>query len=403
MSGRDFWNFYSAGRIVFGSGSVRRIVSLLKPLAPERVLVVSDSVLASAGILSRIVDPLRAAGIEVSVFDGGEPEPSFELADAAVLAGRTVLPDLVIGLGGGSNMDLAKIVAAVLKHGGTCADYAGFDKVPGPVLPLVCIPTTAGTGSEVSHASILTDLANAVKVSIHSHFLRPDIAVVDPELTLSCPARTTADSGIDTLSHAIEGYTAASFDSLGISADVPFPFDGKQPLADCLAEKAIQLVGQHLVTAVKDPLNLAAREGMSLAALLGGLTFSNSAVAAVHALEYPLGAAVHCSHGAGNGLLLPHVMRYNLPYRIPEFARIAELLGEDIRGLHPEEAALRSVAAVERICREAGIPSRLRDLGATREQLPGLAAKAHAIRRLMILNCRPPSETDLLGILNEAY
>lgn len=359
--------------------------------------------LQRAGIVTQISDVLKNAGIQVHVFDGGQPEPTFAAAESVVKFAEGVSPQLVIGLGGGSNMDLAKSVAAVLSHGGACSDYVGFDKVPGPVLPLVCIPTTAGTGSEVSHASILTDSVNQVKVSIHSHYLRPALAVVDPALTLSCPPRTTADSGIDALSHAIEGYTAVDFDAVDVSVDEPFPFDGKQPIADCLAERAIQLIGRHLTVAVREPSNLQAREGMALAALLAGLTFSNSAVAAVHALEYPLGGALHCSHGAGNGLLLPHVMRFNLPAKTPEFAQIARLLGEETDGMDENAAAERSVAAVDRICREIGIPERIRDLGATPEQLPGLAARAFGIRRLMILNGRPATEADLLRILQAAY
>jgi alcohol dehydrogenase class IV len=242
-----------------------------------------------------------------------------------------------------------------------------------------------------------------VKVSIHSHYLRPALAVVDPALTLSCPPNTTAESGIDALSHAIEGYTAVNFDAVDVSVDDPFPFDGKQPIADCLAEKAILLIGQHLTTAVREPSNLQAREGMALAALLAGLTFSNSAVAVVHALEYPLGGALHCSHGAGNGLLLPHVMRFNLPARTSEFSRIAMLLGEETEGLDERAAAEKSITAVDRMCREIGIPQRIRDLGATPEQLPELAAKAHNIRRLMILNGRPATEADLLRILQDAF
>lgn len=403
MNRRSFWNFYSAGRIVFGTGCSRRLPVFLKPYAPDRILIVTDPVLQKVGIVKQISDDLRNAGLQVHIFDGGQPEPTFAVAESVVQFAAEVSPQVVIGLGGGSNMDLAKCVAAVLSHGGTCADYVGFDRVPGPVLPLVCLPTTAGTGSEVSHASILTDSVNQVKVSIHSHYLRPALAVVDPALTLSCPPRTTAESGIDALSHAIEGYTAVNFDAVDVPADDPFPFDGKQPIADCLAEKAILLIGQHLTTAVREPSNLPAREGMALAALLAGLTFSNSAVAVVHALEYPLGGALHCSHGAGNGLLLPHVMRFNIPARTSEFSRIAMLLGEETEGLDERAAAEKSVTAVDRICREIGIPQRIRDLGATPEQLPGLAAKACNIRRLMILNGRSATEADLLRILQDAF
>jgi alcohol dehydrogenase class IV len=402
-SPRDFWSFFSAGRIVFGSGSVKSLGQLVQPWRATRALIVADAALVKAGVVGRVEAPLRAAGIEVALFDGGEPEPSFAIAEQAINAAKTARPDLLLGVGGGSNMDLAKVVATVLTHGKTCRDYSGFGNVPGPLLPLVCIPTTAGTGSEVSHAAVLTDTENQMKISILSHYLRPALALVDPELTLSCPPRATADSGIDALTHAIEGMTATRYNELDIPAGEPFPYDGKQPIADCVAERAIELIGRHLVTAVREPGNLAAREGMALAALLAGLAFSNSAVAAVHALEYPLGGALHCSHGAGNGLLLPYVMRYNLNVRIPEFARIARLLGEETAGISDEQAAERAISAVERLRREVGIPERIRDLGGTQDQLPTFAKKAFAIKRLMLLNARQPTEADLLEILQAAF
>ena len=403
MSHRDFWNFYSAGRIVFGSGVVRRLGQFLEPWKPHRVLIITDSILVKAGVVEQVKTPLESAGIAVTVFDGGEPEPSFKIADLAIEAAQVARPDVIVGVGGGSNLDLAKIVATVLTHGGHYRDYFGFGKVPGPIMPLVCIPTTAGTGSEVSHAAVLTDTEHQTKVSSLSHYLRPILAVVDPRLTLTCPPRASADSGIDALTHAIEAFTAVHFDELDVPADEPFPYDGKQPIGDCLAERAIELIGQHLVTAVNEPQNLTAREGMALAATLAGLAFSNNAVAVVHALEYPIGGALHCSHGAGNGLLLPYVMRFNLPSRIPEHARIAKLLGVDTTGLSLEAAAEQAVTAVETLRNAIGIPQRIRELGGTRDQLPLFAKKSFEIKRLMLLNGRCPTEHDLLEILQSAY
>eukprot|EP00456_Euglypha_rotunda_P023098 TRINITY_DN1929_c0_g1_i9.p1 TRINITY_DN1929_c0_g1~~TRINITY_DN1929_c0_g1_i9.p1 ORF type:complete len:403 (-),score=120.95 TRINITY_DN1929_c0_g1_i9:108-1316(-) len=400
---RDSWSFFSAGQIVFGSGTVKKLGALIKPWKSAKAVIIADKALVNAGIVARVEAPMRSAGLTVEVFDGGEPEPSFAIAEQAIAMAKGAKPDVLLGVGGGSNMDLAKVVATVLTFGGNCRDFTGFGNVPGPIMPLVCLPTTAGTGSEVSHAAVLTDTENQMKLSILSHYLRPALAVVDPELTLTCPPRATADSGIDALTHAIEGMTAVRYNELNVPADEPFPYDGKQPIADCMAERAIELVGQHLVTAVREPNNLAAREGMALAATLAGLAFSNSAVAAVHALEYPLGGALHCSHGAGNGLLLPYVMRYNLSLRIPEFAKIAKLLGEDISGLSEEAAAERAITAVERLRRDIGIPERIRDIGGTEDQLPTFAKKSFAIKRLMLLNARQPTEEDLLEILRAAF
>lgn len=400
---RTAWNFHSAGQLVFGRGCCAQLGRLLARWKLSRLFVVTDPRLEAAGLVERVARPLRESGIAVELFTGGEPEPAIGTALKAAAAARQFGPDAVLGLGGGSNMDLAKIVAVLLAYGSEPAKYFGFDNVPGPVAPLICVPTTSGTGSEVSHAAVLTDTVNRIKVSTLSQHLRPQLAVVDPALTDGCPKQVTADSGIDALTHAIEAYTAIDFDKLDASPHAPVAYEGRYPLGECLAEKAISLIGQHLVTAVAEGGNQAARDGMALAATIAGLAFSNCAVAVVHALEYPLGGAVHVSHGAGNGLLLPFVMRYNLPVRTAAFAKIAALLGEDVAGLDEAAAAERAIAAVERIRSQIGIPLRLRDLGVKREQLPQFAEKAFAIKRLMGTNPRQPTEQDLLGILAAAY
>ncbi len=399
---RTTWNFFTAGQLHFGRGAVRHLGQLAGQLGVDRVLLVTDPMLIEAGILDRVMQPLTAAGLWVEVFDGGEPEPSIDAAVRAIEAARAFGPNAIVGLGGGSNMDLAKVTAIALTHGGVPQDYLNWDNVPGPVCPLICVPTTSGTGSEVSHAAVLTDTENEMKVSILSNYLRPRLAVVDPELTVTCPPKATADSGIDALTHAIEGYTAVDFQALDVPAGQSLPYGGRTPLGDVLAEKAIALIAQNLRAAVREPENMSAREGMSLAATLAGMAFSNSGVALVHALEYPLGGALHCSHGAGNGLLLPYVMRFNLPERQAAFARLAPLLGVEASAMNESQAAEAAIAAVESLRRDIGIPERISDIGGRAEQLPGFAAKAFAIKRLMSLNPRPPTEEDLLGILRSA-
>jgi alcohol dehydrogenase class IV len=213
----------------------------------------------------------------------------------------------------------------------------------------------------------------------------------------------TADSGIDALTHAIEAYTAVDNADFPLLPGERSVYQGRHPFGDLFAESAIRLVGSHLRRAVHHGDDLDAREGMALAATLAGLAFSNVGVALVHALEYPVGGATHCSHGAGNGLLLPYVMRFNLPARRAEFARIADWLGEDVRGLSEDEAAERAVAAVERLRADIGIPARLRELGAKEEQLPEFAAKAHAIRRILRVNPRPVTAADCEAIYRSAW
>lgn len=400
---RTTWTFHAPISLVFGRNAAQEVGDLARGIPASRVFVVTDRVLVEAGILDAVHGPLAEAGLAVGIFDDGQPEPSLHLAQSCAAAARKFGPDAVLGLGGGSNMDVAKMTAILLTHGKSPRDWLGDSKLPGPVMPVICVPTTSGTGSEVSHAAAFTDTDNQVKVGLLSNYLRSRLSIVDPMLTVSCPPKVTADSGIDALTHAIEAYTAVD------NVDFPLPpgeksaYQGKNPLGDVNAEKAIRLCGQYLRRAVHDGKDLDAREGMSLAATSAGLAFSNVGVALVHALEYPIGGLVPVSHGAGNGLLLPFVMRYNLPLRLREFAQIAEWLGEDVRGLDEAEAANRAVSAVERLRQEIGIPERLRDIGVPKDQLRTLAEKAHAIKRILRVNPRQPEIEELEDILVEAW
>lgn len=400
---RTTWTFHSAGQLVFGPGAVRELGEHTGRLGVRRALVVTDRALVAAGVVAPAVESLRAAGIAVDVFDEGEPEPSIALAERCAAAARAARPDGLVGLGGGSAMDLAKAVAVLVTHGGAARDYLGENRVPGPILPLVCVPTTSGTGSEVTAGAVLTDTEQQLKIGLMSNYLRPRVAVVDPRLTWSCPRQVTADSGIDALTHAIEAYTAVDNAEFPLPPDERSCYQGRNPLGDCLAERAIELVGRHLARAVDEPADAEAREGMALAATLAGLAFSNVGVALVHAMEYPVGGAVHVSHGAGNGLLLPYVMRFNAPRRARELGRVAELLGESIAGLEPEAAADRAIDAVERLRARIGIPHRLRELGVSAEQLPGFAAKAAGIRRILRVNPRPAAEAEILDVYRAAW
>jgi len=238
-----------------------------------------------------------------------------------------------------------------------------------------------------------------------SPYLRPAVALVDPLLTMGCPKTVTADSGIDALTHAIEAFTAidqATFLKRPPGGETVY--QGKNPMADLMAAEAITLVSRFLRRAVADGKDLAAREGMALAATLGGLAFANAGVALVHAMEYPVGGAVHVSHGAGNGLLLPYVMRYNMSVRSQEFANIALFMDAAEIAADDSVNAPRAIEAVENLRADIGIPTRLRDLGVTEAMLPGFAEKAFSIKRLMRVNPRFPASADeILGIYRMAY
>jgi alcohol dehydrogenase len=400
---RTTWTFHSAGQLLFGRGAAGQLGEIARRRGADRALVVTDPILLKAGVVDAVRQPLVAQQVAVEIFSGGEPEPSFHAAQACLEAARAFHPDVLIALGGGSNMDLAKLAATILGNGGTIRDYVGDDKIPRPIWPLICAPTTAGTGSEVSAAAVLTDTDNQIKVGILSNYLRPHVAVVDPLLTVSCPPKVTADSGIDALTHAIEAYTAVDNSVFPLPPGERTVYQGKHPFGDLFAEKAIELVGKFLVRAVKNGQDLEARDGMAMAATLGGLAFSNVGVAAVHAMEYPVGGAVHCSHGCGNGLLLPWVMRYNLPARVGEFAAIARLLGENVAGLTAEQAAGKAVEAVDRLRTAIGIPARLRELGVRQDQLRGFAERAAAIRRVLRVNPRELTLDNIVAIYQSAF
>ncbi len=400
---RTTWTFHTAGKLLFGPHAIAELGENLQALKLNRVLVITDQTLVAAGVVQPALDSLRAAGIGHDVFDGGLPEPTLDVATRCAEHGRRYQPDGLLAIGGGSNMDLAKMVAILLTHGGEPRDYFGENRVPGPIMPLACVATTSGTGSEVTAGTVLTDTANHIKVGIMSNFLRPRLAVVDPCLTLTCPQKFTAHSGIDALVHAIEAYTAVDNAEFPLPANERSCYQGRHPLGEMFAEKAIRLVGEHLAKACDEPQNLSAREGMSLSSTLAGMAFSNVGVALVHAMEYPVGGAVHVSHGEGNGLLLPYVMRFNLPVRQAEFARIAEWLGADVRGLTVEQAALRAVEVVEQLRAKIGIRPRLRDLGVRQDQLAGFAEKAASIKRILRVNPRYPSQAEIEAIYHAAW
>ena len=359
--------------------------------------------MAKAGLVDGIRASLAASELTGEVFDGGAPEPSTAVVDAAVAAARQAQPDFIIGLGGGSNMDVAKVAAAVYAHGGSAGDYFGENRFPGPGLPVFALPTTAGTGSEVTAVAIIEDPARQLKLAIASPHLKPRLAIVDPLLTLTCPPRVSAESGMDALVHAVEAYTVLRYDALGAPASARPQFSGKQPISDALAEKAIRLVGCHLRSAVYQPKNIAAREGMHLAALLAGMAFNSAGLGAVHALQYPVGAVTHTPHGLGTGLLLPYVVAHLLPANPTAFAEIASWLGEDVAGMRTADAGALCVEAIQRLKRDVGLPMRLRDLGVCEADLRPMAEQAATYQRLLRLSPRPLDVAALESILRSAW
>lgn len=398
----DSWSFFSAGQFTFGCGARHELGKHAVRRRYRKVLIVTDPTLAGLGMVQPLHDDLVEHGVQVEVFDGSAAEPDLSIADEASIVATRFEPDAIVGLGGGSNIDLAKITSVMSTHGGKPQDYFGWDNVPGPITPVIAMPTTAGTGSEVSQSAVLTDRDAQMKVSMLSQFMRPALALVDPELTFTCPKQITADSGIDALTHAVEAFLARDAAEVPAERGEAVPYSGCTPIGELLAEEAIALVGRYLPAAVHQGDNHEAREKMALAASLAGLAFSNCGVAVVHALEYPIGGRVHCSHGGGNGLLLPFVMRFNLPQREAKLARMAKLLDPICDFSSQMEGAELAIRQVEQLKNLIGIPEKLSALGVTREMLPEFADKSITITRLMTINPRTPTRDDLLGILEEA-
>ncbi len=281
-------------------------------------------------------------------------------------------------------------------------DYIGENKVPAPVVPLVAVPTTAGTGSEVTAVAVIEDESKHLKLAVASAHVRPNLAIVDPLLTLSCPPKVTAESGMDALAHAVEAYTVISHAALDVPANMRLQFTGKNLASDALAEKAIRLIGANLRAAVFQPRNVAAREAMHLAALLAGMAFNSAGLGAVHSLQYPVGAVTHTPHGLGTGLLLPFVCRFLLPAVADQLADVAAWLGENVDGMSDADAALAGIEAMQALKRDVGLPMRLSEIGVNESHLKPMAEQAATYARLNRMSARPLSAAALEGILRDA-
>lgn len=387
------FSFRSAGRIVFGAGALRRLGELLAGMGATRALVVTDRNLGVP--LETLRAAASSAGIAIDVFDDGEAEPSIEVVERVVAAfsgGPT--PDVVVGLGGGSNLDVAKAAAVVLRHGGVIGDYAGQNQLPGAPLPVVAIPTTAGSGSEVSGAAILSVPADDSKLAVVDDRLRPVLALVDPELHCTCPPTVTRDSGVDAFCHAVEALTIADWDQFPRSADQRWPlYQGRHPLTDALAIDAVARIARALPRVMDQPNDLDARTEMAVGALHAGAAMGNTGIYTVHALTYPVGAFTKASHGACNGALLPAVIDFIEPVRRSECRRIVAAMGD--------EGPLGEV--IWRLWARIGAPATLAALGLSRDRLEDVARIGHGIRRLMNGSPRPASLDELRTVVERAY
>lgn len=378
-----------AGRVHFGPGVSAKAGELAKGAGAGSALIVTDENMERLGMAERISESLKKAGVDVTVFSGVEPEPSVETTDSAAAIARERKVKAVIGLGGGSSMDVAKAVSVLVTNEGSAAKYQGLGLVRNPGVMKIMIPTTAGTGSEVTFTAVLIRKSDGVKGGINSDYLYPEISLLDPELTVSMPAHVTASTGMDALAHALEAYTSLK----------------ASPFSDMFAEGALTRIGRWLRVAAFNGRNIEARGEMMLAALFGGVALANAGVTACHALAYPLGGMFGVPHGVANALLIPHVARWNAPASPERFADAASLLGYPQEEGEPDHVAAQFCAeALDDLVGDLGLPATLGDLdvGITEGHLEEMAAKAMGVARPMENNPRVMTKDDCVTIYREA-
>jgi len=375
--------------LITGSGASEQVGEEIRKLKGQKGLIVTDRVLAKVGALDGIKKVLQQSGVPFAVFDAVSTEPTMDFVSEGLKAYQENRCDFLLAIGGGSAIDTAKAIAVMATNSGSIADYQGSGKIPQKGAPLIAVPTTAGTGSEVTPFTIITDTKRDVKMLIGSPFLTPDAAIVDPLLTLSMPRGLTAATGIDALTHAIEAYVSAK----------------AQPMSDIFCLSAIALIAGNLRQAWNEGSNVEAREKTMLGALQAGIAFGNSSVALVHGMARPIGAYFHVPHGASNAALLAVVTEFSLTGNPTKYAHIARAMGVDVSGLDDMEAARRGVEAVKELIKDIKV-SPLWELGVEREKLEELAPKMAEDALASgspANNPRPATKEEIIELYKLAY
>ena len=380
------FSFNTTPSLRMGAGLAGELGQITRPICGDRVLLVTDPGMMATGLVQQATDCLRAAGVEVTLFDQVQADPPEEivLQAAQQALGKTG----VIGFGGGSSLDVAKLAALLAASNQPLAEAYGIGNAQGPRLPLVLVPTTAGTGSEVTPISIVTTGASE-KMGVVSPLLLPDLALLDPELTLGLPAHVTAATGIDAMVHAIEAYASVNANN--------------NPISRALAVEALGLMGRMLLRAVQKPDDLEARTGMLLGSMLAGQAFANSPVAAVHALAYPIGGHYKVPHGLSNALVLPHVLRFNAQVAPEAYAALLPHVFPDLPAMNVADAAMKFAQSMADLSQACGLEQGLREMGIAREALPELARDAMNQTRLLVNNPRSVDEAAAMQIYEAAW
>ena len=378
--------FSTPGKIIFGNGAASEAGNEARKLGAQKALIVTDQRVIKAGLVSAVEKSLKDQKVAFGVFDRVEAEPHAQIVDECAQVVKDGNYDVIIGIGGGSSLDVAKGASIIATNKGKILDYAGVDMVPHPGLPKILLPTTAGTGSEVTRTIVATDEVQKIKQALRSDFLMADIAIVDPLLTISMPPVVTADTGVDALAHAIEAYVSAE----------------ATPFTDALAIEAISLIADNLPAAYTKANNMEARFNMSMGATLAGIAFNNGGLGAVHALSNALGVEYHMTHGRSNAVMLPYVVDYNRIGNLKKYARIAQAMGENTEGLTLNQAAEKLVPCLNRLLEILNIPNKLSAYGISEKNIPNLVQGGMKRKALFAQNPRDLKEDDVRKIYTSA-
>lgn len=402
------WEFGIVPNVKVGNGAATELDSVAKQYAANSILIITDQGLVDAGIARQVEEAFDGVA-EVSTFSDVNPDPSREVFDAARKTANDVSPDLVVGLGGGSSLDVAKVTGALHHGSDDLLDYVapptgGGAPVPKSTLPTVNIPTTAGTGSETSPVAVVSLPEERMKVGISSQSLVSDLAVIDPGLTVSLPPEPTAFSGVDALSHAVEAYITRPYDANPrpeSPAERP-DYGGRTQLTDLFAHRAIELITNNLRTAVNDGTNIKARKNMCMASFMAGAAFTNAGLGAVHAMAMATGARHDVPHGQSIAAVLPTVIQFNATTSVSRCVEIAQLFGENVNDLRDDEAAQRAGTAISTLLSDIGVETDLSSLGVTEEDVEPLVTKTLKLKRLLAGNPKRIDENAMRELYQSA-
>jgi len=374
-------------RIRFGVDSIRELAATVRDLGGSHVFLVIDPGLVAVGLADQVTASLKEAAIPFTIYSNVTPEPGLALADEGAKKAREAGADCLVGVGGGSALDVAKAISILLTNGGKAEDYLGLGKIKKAGVPKIMVPTTAGTGAEVTFTAVFINEKTGSKGGMNGDPLYPDAAILDPRLTLSLPSHVTAATGIDAFTHALEAFVSSQ----------------AHAISDMYALEAIELISRNLGLAYANPGNLEARSAMLMGSLLGGKALATAGVGLVHAMAYPLGGMFGIPHGLANAVLLPYVVDYNLIGAPAKYALVADIMGAGTEEMSEREAAEACVDAIFRLNDDVGIPLTLEDLGLPSDRIPEMARIALTVTRPVENNPRKPTLEEVIAVYESAF